>query len=157
MWLRISPRNCSPGLILEVPCAVSFFKTMVSKCLGASPWLSGKEFTCNAGNVGDTGSVPGSGRSPGEENGTPLQYSCLEYPMDREVWWAIVHEVSKNQTRLKRLNRHTYICVCVCICICMCKHPYTYTYTYTYTHSIDIYCLYLIGVGRRFYCGVQLG
>ena len=41
--------------------------------------------------AGDTGSIPGSGRSPGEGNGNPLQYSCLGNPMDRGAWWAIVH------------------------------------------------------------------
>ena len=44
----------------------------------------------NAGEAGDAGSIPGSGRSPGEGNGNPLQYSCLENPMDRGAWWAIV-------------------------------------------------------------------
>ena len=43
-------------------------------------------------------SIPGSGRSPGEENGNPLNYSCLENPKDRGAWWAIVHRVTKNQT-----------------------------------------------------------
>ena len=47
----------------------------------------GKEPACNAG---DSGSIPGSGRSPGEGNGNPLQYSCLGNPMDRGDWWAIV-------------------------------------------------------------------
>ena len=51
-------------------------------------------------NVGDPGSIPGLGRSPGEGNGNPLQYSCLENPMDRGAWWAIVHGVTKSQTRL---------------------------------------------------------
>ena len=46
-------------------------------------------------NVGDVGSVPGSGRSPGEGNGNPLQYSCLGNPMDRGAWWTTVHEISK--------------------------------------------------------------
>ena len=46
-------------------------------------------------NAGDLGSIPGSGRSPGEENGNPLQYSCLGNPMDREAWQATVHRVSK--------------------------------------------------------------
>jgi len=57
----------------------------------------GEESACNAG---DVGSVPGSGRSPGEGNGNPLQYSCLEHPMDRGAWQATVHEVAKNWTRL---------------------------------------------------------
>ena len=58
----------------------------------------GKESACNAGDMGDKGSIPGSGRSPGEGHGTPLQYSCLEKPMDRGVWWATVHGVVKSQT-----------------------------------------------------------
>ena len=45
--------------------------------------------------AGDTGSVPESGRSPGEGNDNPVQYSCLENPMDREAWWAIIHGVAK--------------------------------------------------------------
>ena len=49
-------------------------------------------------NAGDMNSIPGQGRSPGEENGYPLQYSCLENPMDRGAWWATVREVTKNQT-----------------------------------------------------------
>ena len=49
-------------------------------------------------NAGDPGSIPGSGRSPGEENGNPLQYSCLENPMDRGAWRVTVHGVAKNQT-----------------------------------------------------------
>ena len=51
-------------------------------------------------NTGDAGSIPGSGRSPGEGNGNPLQYSYLENPMDRGAWRATVHGVAKNQTRL---------------------------------------------------------
>ena len=45
---------------------------------------NGKESACNAGDTGDAGSIPGSGRSPGEEHGNPFQYSCLENPMDKE-------------------------------------------------------------------------
>ena len=54
-----------------------------------------KESTCN---VRDMGLTPGSGRSPGEGNGYPLQYSCLENSMDIGVWWAIVQEVTKSRT-----------------------------------------------------------
>ena len=53
----------------------------------------------NSGDAGDTGSIPGSGRSPGERNGNPLQYSCLGNPMDRGACWATVHCVAKIQTR----------------------------------------------------------
>ena len=51
-------------------------------------------------NAGDTGSIPGSGRSPGGGNGNPLQYSFLENPMDRRAWRATVHGVTKSQTGL---------------------------------------------------------
>ena len=67
------------------------------------PWqLSGKESACSVGASGEVGLIPGSGRSPGEGNGTSLQYSCLENPMDRGAWRATVHRVAKSQTRLKR-------------------------------------------------------
>ena len=59
--------------------------------------LNSKESACSAGAARDVGSIPGSGRSPGEGNGYPLQY-CLENPMDRGVWWATVPEVSKSLT-----------------------------------------------------------
>ena len=49
-------------------------------------------------NAGDTGSIPGLGRSPGGGHGNPLEYSCLRNPMDREAWWAIVHGVVKSWT-----------------------------------------------------------
>ena len=54
-----------------------------------------------AGDIRDTGSVPGSGRSHGEGHGSPLQYSCLENPMDRGAWQATVHRVAKSRTGLK--------------------------------------------------------
>ena len=58
--------------------------------MGLPKWLSGKEFTCNAG---DLGSVSGLGRSPGEGNSNPLHCSCLGNPMDRGAWWAIIYGV----------------------------------------------------------------
>ena len=59
--------------------------------------LKQRKSSCNAG---DTDSIPGLGRSPGAGNGNPLQYYCLENPMDREAWWAMVYEVAKSLTRL---------------------------------------------------------
>ena len=49
--------------------------------------------------VGDAALIPGSGRSPGERNGNPFQYSCLRNPKDRGAWWAAVHGVTKSQTQ----------------------------------------------------------
>ena len=58
----------------------------------------------SAGDARDMGSIPGSGRSPGEEHDNLLQYSCLENPMDRGTWRATVHGVTRSWTRLKRLS-----------------------------------------------------
>ena len=76
-------------------------------------WPSSKESTCSAGAAGDTGSIPGLGRFPGEGNGNPLQYSCLE----RGAWWATAHRVAKSQTGLKQLSMHI-ILVPVSPCSC---------------------------------------
>ena len=59
-----------------------------------------KNLSTNAGDIRDVDSIPGLGGFPGDGNGKPLQYSCLENPMDRGSWWTIVHRVAKNQTRL---------------------------------------------------------
>ena len=72
--------------------------------MGFSGSVSSKESACN---VGELGSIPGSGRSPGEGNGNPLQCSCLENPMDRGAWRATVHRVTKSGTRVKRLGTRT--------------------------------------------------
>jgi len=80
----------------------------------------GKESACN---VEDLSSIPGLGRSPGEGNGNPLQYSYLENPMDRGAWWATVHGVAKSQTQLSMC---VYVCVCVCVCVCV----YIYIFIY---------------------------
>ena len=58
------------------------------------------EVKASAWNAGDLGSIPALGRSPGEGNGNPLQYSCLENPMEGGAWWATVHQVAKSQTQL---------------------------------------------------------
>ena len=60
----------------------------------------------SSGNIRDIGSVPQWGRFPGGGHSNPLQYFCLENPMDRGAWWATVHRVTKNWTRLKQLSTH---------------------------------------------------
>ena len=64
-------------------------------------WLSGKESACSAGDIKDTGSIPGSGRSPRGGHGIPLQYFCLENPKDRGTWWATVHGGHKDSDTTK--------------------------------------------------------
>ena len=73
--------------------------------MGFSDGSAGKESACNAGDTGDVGFNPGLGRDPlDEENGNPLQYSCLKSPMDRGTWWATVHGVAKVLDR----NEHAH-------------------------------------------------
>ena len=93
--------------------------------------LAGKESTCNAGDTGDAGSIPGSGRSPGGGNGNPLQYSCLKNLTHRGVWQARIHGVAKSRTQLSThalfqtcmkffimlIEGHTYTHIRVCVCI----------------------------------------
>ena len=75
-------------------------KLCVYKGCGLPKWCSTKESPTNSGDAGDVGSVLGSERSPGGGNGSPLQYSCLENPMNRGAWQATVHDVAQNQTLL---------------------------------------------------------
>ena len=70
------------------------YKTIRLSFLGS---LAGKESACN---TGDPDSVPGLGSSPGGEHGNPLQYSCLENPLDRGAWRVTIHGVTKSRTRL---------------------------------------------------------
>ena len=67
---------------------------------------SGKESVCQCRRCKRLGLIPGLGRSPGGGHGNPLQYSCLENPIDRGAWWATFHGVAKSQTRLKQLSIH---------------------------------------------------
>ena len=85
-------RHIALDYVLQV-CLLYVFKNCLLNMLLGFPHSSvGKEYACNAG---DPGSVPGSGRSPGEGNGNPLQYSCLENPMDIGAWQATVHGVPR--------------------------------------------------------------
>ena len=87
------------GLFLVCPLPFSFF-------YGLPLWLSGKEFSCNAEDTGEEGSIPGLGRSCGGGHGNPLQCSYLENPMDRGAWQPAVYRVAKSGTELKRLCTH---------------------------------------------------
>ena len=71
--------------------------------------LAVKNLFANAGDIGDSGSIPGLGRSPGVGNGTPLQYSRLQNPMDRGAWQATVHAITKSWTQLKQFSTHKVI------------------------------------------------
>ena len=73
-------------------------------CYGRPCGSDGKE---SAHNAGDTGLIPGSGRSLGEGNDNPLQYSCLENSMDRGAWWATIHGIAKSRTQLSVTNTCT--------------------------------------------------
>ena len=79
---------------------------MLSVRPGFTGGASGKEPTCNAGDIRDMGLVPASGRSPGEGVATHSSILGWRIPMDRGAWWAAVHRVAKSQTRLKRLSMH---------------------------------------------------
>ena len=68
--------------------------------------LEVKNLPANAGDARGMGSIPGLGRSAGEGNGNPLQYSCLENPMEGGAWRATVHRVAKSWTRMKQLSMH---------------------------------------------------
>ena len=72
------------------------------RLLGVSP--GGSEVKASAHNAGDLGSIPGSGRSLGEGYGNPLQYSCLENPMDGESWWATIHRIAKSWSLCRKVG-----------------------------------------------------
>ena len=82
----------------------ALFLTLPTSLRGFPGGVSGNPPAIPAGDVRDTDSIPGSGKSPGEGNGNPLQYSCLENPMDRGAWRAIVHGVAKHWTRLSNFT-----------------------------------------------------
>ena len=79
-------------------------RTYTHVYMGFPGGASGKEHTCRYRRHRDVGLITGSGRFPGGGHGNPLQYSCLENPMDRGVWWAIVHKVAESDTT--KTNQH---------------------------------------------------
>ena len=88
LWVTLcDPVDCS------MPSSLSLY-------ISSHDGSAGKEFSCNAGDTGDVGSIAGSGRLLGEGNGKPPQYSCWDNPMDRGAWRTMVHGVTKNWTWL---------------------------------------------------------
>ena len=117
LWTWIS--NILIPLVYQLSRTENFIKEVVSELGKISEWscwkkkrrtcLLGKKKNMSTGgsggkesaySAGDQGSIPGLARAPGERNGTPLQYSCLENSTDGRAWWATVHGVAKSQTRL---------------------------------------------------------
>ena len=88
-------------LIILLFMAFPFLKVFSSVQLG---FPGGSEVKASAWNAGEPGSIPGSGRSPGEGNGNSLQYSCLENPVEGGTWWARVLGVAKSRTRLSKFT-----------------------------------------------------
>ena len=107
------------------------FKNNRDLILRTGGFPGGSDVKASACNAGDLGSIPGWGRSPGEGNGNPLQYSCLENPMDEGAWWATVHGVAKSWTRL---SDFTFTLLYVYIHIYSLLHIYIYIYIYTHTY-----------------------
>ena len=93
---------------------LKFICTSVSMLLG---FPGGSVVQNSPANAGDKGLIPGSGRSPGEGNGNPLQYSCLGNPMDRGAWRATVHGVTKELDTTERLKRTTDTRLRLCVCV----------------------------------------
>ena len=100
-WSLQIPSRCKqyPDLSFQVTnnCRILEF-------IGLPRWFWGKESACQCRRHENTGSIPGLRRSPGGEHGNPLQYPCLENPIDRGVWWATVHWVTKTRTWLNWLS-----------------------------------------------------
>ena len=112
------PRN---GSSLCLSFSLSFIALVFNMAMSA---LVVKNPPANAGDARDTGSIPGSGRSPRGGNDNPLQYSSLENPMDRGAWRATIHGVAKSRTQLSDLRAHLRIAENLVILYKACKQYY---------------------------------
>ena len=108
-WLQLgllNPQYISTGrslsvyLLLPVPVVLAYLLNLLLLGLRLMDFTGGSDGKESACNAGDPGSILGSGRSPGEGNGNPFQYSCLVSPMDRGAWRATVHGVAKSRTQM---------------------------------------------------------
>ena len=106
LWLRIKIQNMFFQTHSWLPkrYLCKFSLSLNLKRISTLSFPGGSEDKASACSAGDLGSIPGLGRSPGEGNGNPLQYSCLENPMDRGAWRATVHGVAKSRTRLSNFT-----------------------------------------------------
>ena len=138
VWWRHTLREWTFARLGSVPLKWSLPNVLTSlSCLLSESNLTwyaiistlGKEPPASAGVIRDAGLIPGSGRSPGEGNGNPLQDFCLENPMAREVWWATVHRITKSQAQLS-------------------DWTHTHTHTHTQTHLIHL-TVHTTKVGRN--------
>ena len=101
-----TPSSCVRKSVLSVCASIAADEIQIFlRC----EFPGGSEVKASAWNAGDSGSIPGSGRSPGEGNGNPLQYSCLENPMEGGAWWATVHGVPKSWTGLSDFTFTFYL------------------------------------------------
>ena len=117
-FLAVSPTRASCLLTCEPLAAPCWLLAHSLRVSGFPVGSDGKESACN---VGDPRLIPGSGRSSGEGNSSPLQYSCLKNPMDGGAWWATIYGVAKSGTRLNdftfspfcasRFLSHLWLCV----------------------------------------------
>ena len=107
-WLTSFCTMVSMSIHVSPNDPISFFPLILMAvymlCYGHNEYNC-SEVKASASNAGYPGSIPGSGRSPGEGNGNPLQYSCLENPMDGEAWYTTVHRVAKSRTQLNDFTR----------------------------------------------------
>ena len=115
IWIR-KQRNAVTPQLMNI-----YYRVHISQ--GFPGGTSRKESTCRCRRHRDSGLISGSGRYPGEGHGNPLQYYCLENPMERRVWWAIVHRIAKSWTQLSDLA-HTDILIKIS------KKVSEYTYYY---------------------------
>ena len=136
-WLN----SCGPRIIIN--------RTLFSSQNSQFGWyiLWSPKISASAYNVGDLGLIPGSGRCPGEGNGNPLQYSCLESPMDGGASWATVHMVAKSRTQLSDFTSSSLrisqvppamVLMVSILAFCILK-PYPFPFTLINANSIATY------------------
>ena len=116
------------------------YNDIMHVCVWLPRWLNSKEFACQFRRHKRLGVDPWVGNIPCRWNGNPLQYSCLENPMDRGTWWAAVHGVAKSWTWLST-NAHLSVCLSVCLSI----HPSHIFLIHSFTDG-HLGCLHVLAI-----------